>query len=509
MNTPHGGPSMAVFIGWVCVSILVGCAPTLLPLGIDIGKIPGKISSKNEPISAALVIPGKVKNATSTLDVRCGGTYTVPVGIELMEGMLHGLSQLVDSVHLVDARPAQSGEYDFVIEPALPELTIDGQNCYLRRGLWVVFPVKLFYNPADKFEAQTTLHVSVEDRTGKKIMDETFRSKQHIRNNDNTSADVVPIAGALQASFVDVIKQMNLGLIDTAEYRAYARKGRRLPDQTQPAETVVVSDVDDAPKVSLPTQKNRFAVLIGIEEYRQHLPKVEFASHDAQIMRKYLVETLGYPEENVVTLVNQNATKTDIEKYIERWLPNHVDKNSSVFVFFSGHGAPNTKSNEGYLVPYDGDPTFLEVTGYPLKRLYEQLGQLVSKENFVVLDSCFSGSGGRSVVAKGTRPIVIMTESPALLAGKTVVLSASAGTQVSNTYSPKGHGLLTYFFLKGLRGEADKNQDKIIDVQELFAYIKPLVEGTARREYNNEQTPQLIGEASILKRLNLTGQQMP
>ena len=506
MNATNVSPLVRLLVGWVCAGIVAGCAPTLLPLGTDIGKI----SAKKEPISAALVIPEKVKNATSTLDVTCGGTYTVPVGIELTEGMLHGLSQVFDSVSLVDAKPAQSGEYDFVIEPALPELTVDGQkNCYIRRGLWVLFPVKLFYNPVDKFEAQTTLRVSVEDRTGKIIMNEAFKSQRHNRANDNSSADVVPIAGALQSSFVDAIQRMTLGVAGTVEYRAYARKGRKSPDQSQPAEAVVVSDVDNAPKVSLPTQKNRFAVLIGIEQYRQQLPKVEFASHDAQIMREYLVKTLGYPEENVVTLVNQNATKTDIEKYIERWLPNHVDKNSSVFVFYSGHGAPNAKTNEGYLVPYDGDPTFLEVTGYPLKRLYEQLGQLVSKDNFVVLDSCFSGSGGRSVVAKGTRPIVIMTESPALLSGKTVVLSASAGNQVSNTYSPKGHGLLTYFFLKGLRGEADKNQDKIIDVEELFAYIKPSVEGTARREYNSEQTPQLIGEASVLRRLNLIGQPTP
>lgn len=503
-------PTVRLLVGWVCAGILAGCAPTKLPLGVDIGKISEKISAKNEPISAALVISEKVKNATSTLDVTCGGTYTVPVGIELTEGMLHGLSQVFDSVSLVDAKPSQSGKFDFVIEPALPELTVEGQkNCYIRGGLWIVFPVKLFYNPVDKFEAQTTLRVSVEDRTGKIIMNETFRSQRHTRDNDNSSADTVPIAGALQSSFVDAIQRVTLGVVGTTEYRTYARKGRISPDQSQPAEAVVVSDVDDAPKVSLPTQKNRFAVLIGIEQYRQQLPKVEFAAHDAQIMREYLVKALGYPEENVVTLVNQNATKTDIEKYIERWLPNHVDKNSSVFVFYSGHGAPNAKTNEGYLVTYDGDPTFLEVTGYPLKRLYEQLGQLVSKENFVVLDSCFSGSGGRSVVAKGTRPIVIMTESPALLSGKTVVLSASAGNQVSNTYSPKGHGLLTYFFLKGLRGEADKNQDKVIDVQELFAYLKPSVEGIARREYNSEQTPQLIGEASVLRRLNLVGQPMP
>lgn len=505
MNAMNGSPLMRLLIGWVCAGLVAGCAPRLLPLATDIGKI----SAKKEPVSAALVISEKVRNATSTLDVTCGGTYTVPVGIELTEAMLQGLSQVFDSVSLMNAKPAQSDGYDFVIEPASPELTVDGQNCYIRRGLWLVFPVKLFYNPGDRFEAQTALRVSVEDRTGKIIMNETFRSQRHIRDKNHGSADAVPISEALRSSFADAIQRMTFGMVGTAEYRAYARKGKQTPDLAHAAEAVVVSDVDDAPEVSQSTQKNRFAVLIGIEQYRQRLPKVEFASHDAKIMREYLVKTLGYPEENVVTLVNQNATKTDIEKYIERWLPNHVDKNSSVFVFYSGHGAPNTKTNEGYLVPYDGDPTFLEVTGYPLKRLYEQLGQLVSKENFVVLDSCFSGSGGRSVVAKGTRPIVITTESPALLSGKTVVLSASAGDQVSNTYSPKGHGLLTYFFLKGLRGEADENQNKVIDVQELFAYVKPSVEGIARREYNSDQTPQLIGEASVLRRLNLVGQPMP
>lgn len=219
-----------------------------------------------------------------------------------------------------------------------------------------MFPVKLFYNPIDKFEAQTTLRVSVEDRTGRIIMNETFRSQRHTRDNDNSSTDTVPIAGALQSSFVDAIQRVTLGVVGTTEYRTFARKGRKSPDQSQPAEASVVSDVDDAPKVSLPTQKNQFAVLIGIEQYRQQLPKVEFAAHDAQIMREYLVKTLGYPEENVVTLLNQNATKTDIEKYIEQWLPNHVDKNSSVFVFYSGHGAPNAKTNEGYLLPYGWRP---------------------------------------------------------------------------------------------------------------------------------------------------------
>ena len=118
------------------------------------------------------------------------------------------------------------------------------------------------------------------------------------------------------------------------------------------------------------------------------------------------------------------------------------------------------------MVPYDGDPLYIDKTGYSLTSLYEYLNQLPAKEVVVVLDSCFSGAGGRSVIVKGMRPIMLSVENPLLAQGKTIVLGASAGDQVSNTYHKKGHGLLTYFFLKGLQGEGDQNKDGVIDLTE-------------------------------------------
>jgi len=79
-------------------------------------------------------------------------------------------------------------------------------------------------------------------------------------------------------------------------------------------------------------------------------------------------------------------------------------------------------------------------------------------------------------------------------------LQASAGDQISSTYMQKGHGLLTYFFLKGLQGEGDQNKDGSIELTELFDYLKPQVERTARREFNNKQTPQLLGNSQVLNR---------
>ncbi|MBI5410379.1 MAG: caspase family protein [Nitrospirae bacterium] len=291
----------------------------------------------------------------------------------------------------------------------------------------------------------------------------------------------------------------------TPTLKKRAQKGGRGEEEAPPpmavppaADMIAPSDVDTLPAMRAKARANAYAVVVGIEQYQQKLPKADFAAHDAEIMGQYLTKTLGYAEENVVVLLNDRATKTGVEKYIEGWLPDRVEKDDSVFIYFSGHGAPNPKTGKTFLVPYDGDPAFVDQTGYPLDRLYDRLSTLPAKEVVVMLDSCFSGAGGRSVIAKGMRPMVLSVENPVLAKGKVVVLAASSGAQVSSTYDQKNHGLLTYFFLKGLRGEADRNQDGRIELAEVFEYLKPQVERTARREFHNEQTPQLLGSPDLL-----------
>jgi len=254
------------------------------------------------------------------------------------------------------------------------------------------------------------------------------------------------------------------------------------------------SDVDDLPSEKYKSHQKAYALVIGIEQYRQKLPSADFAAHDAKIMSEYLTKVLGYPEENVITLTNEQASIGDFIKYFEKWLPNHVEKDSTVFVYYSGHGTPNPNTMDAYIVPYDGDPTFIEQTGYSLTRMYNTLAKLPAKEIVVVLDSCFSGAGGRSVLAKGARPIVISVENPVLLSQKIVVIAASSGDQISSTYEEKGHGLFTYFILKGLKNEDVIKPDGSIMIGELFGYVKPQVERLARRIYNNEQSPQIIGQ---------------
>ncbi len=233
---------------------------------------------------------------------------------------------------------------------------------------------------------------------------------------------------------------------------------------------------------------NDLAVIIGIEGY-QSLPKSDYSYDDAKLVKDY-IKALGFKERNIELLTDERATKSAIEKIIKTWLPNKAKPNSRVFIYYSGHGSPDPKTGDAYIVPYDCDPNYLSDTGFPLKSLYDNLGKLQVAEVVVVLDSCFSGAGGRSVLAKGARPLVMMKEG-FVLPQNIAVLSATLGTQISTSSPEKGHGIFTYYFLKALK-------DGKKTIAEIYEYIKPLVEDEAKA-INVQQSPSINPEPEKLK----------
>ncbi len=225
--------------------------------------------------------------------------------------------------------------------------------------------------------------------------------------------------------------------------------------------------------------ENDLAVIIGIEGYSS-LPKSDYSFDDASLVRKY-VRALGIRERNIEFITDEKATLSGLTKSLEVWLKNKAKDNSRVIVYYSGHGAPDPVSGESYLVPYDGDPDYLSVTGYPLKKLYSTLGRLNAKEVMIIIDACFSGSGGRSVLARGARPLVMMKETTSLPYPHLAVLTAAQANQISTSSPERGHGVFTYYFLKAIK-DGRKN------LSEIYLYMKPLVEDEAKA-LNVNQSP--------------------
>jgi len=94
------------------------------------------------------------------------------------------------------------------------------------------------------------------------------------------------------------------------------------------------------------------------------------------------------------------------------------------------------------------------------------------------------------VLAKGARPLV-MTAASGPMPAHMAVLTASQGSQISTSAPDKGHGVLTYYFLKALK-------EGKTDLADIYTTIRPQVEDAARR-LNVQQSPSLAPGADTIK----------
>ncbi|MCK5506215.1 MAG: caspase family protein, partial [Thermodesulfovibrionia bacterium] len=230
-----------------------------------------------------------------------------------------------------------------------------------------------------------------------------------------------------------------------------------------------LAGIDDLPDTGQRPYPKDWGIIIGIEDYAS-LPSVDYARKDALIVREYFNKMLGVPEENIITLIDGDATKARIEGYLRKYLPENIGKDTTLYVYFAGHGIPDMERGDPYLVPYDGDTRFIAQTGYRLKTFYNDLDNLGTGKVYVFLDSCFSGVASRAaeMLTKGQRPALIHVEDVSIDSDKLVALSASTAGQTSNAHPEVQHGLFTYYLLRALRGEADENEDRWVSVKEAY-----------------------------------------
>ena len=216
-----------------------------------------------------------------------------------------------------------------------------------------------------------------------------------------------------------------------------------------------------------------------------------------------LTNLLGVSETNIIFRTNEFATgnriKADLSQLKRRVTPGQSD----VYVFYSGHGAPTIDGKQRYLLPHDGDPDALEDTGYPLMVFYDQLSKLDARSITMFLDACFSGTDKEdNPLRPGIRPVIKVIEGEAAYENLEI-FSSSTGTQISSSFDAKKHGLFTYHLLKGMRRDADSNNDGKITLTEMEAYVKAQVSNEAKRMGpDREQEPMLTGQKNrVLVRL--------
>jgi len=242
-----------------------------------------------------------------------------------------------------------------------------------------------------------------------------------------------------------------------------------------------------------------WGLIIGIQKYA-HLPSVNYAEKDALIMREYYRRILRIPEENIIMLIGSDATRARMQGYLEKYIPSNVGSDTTLYVYFAGHGAHGIETGDPYLIPYDGDTRFIEQTGYKLKKLYQDLKEMEIRQSYVFLDSCFSGTASRAaeMLTEGIRPALLNVKDVELLDDSIIALSASSKGQTSLAYPDVEHGLFTYYLLRALKGEADADDDQWISIKEVYDYVSRHVRRVARK-LGSEQDPSITPSTGTLK----------
>ncbi|MFQ5651676.1 MAG: caspase family protein [bacterium] len=316
-------------------------------------------------------------------------------------------------------------------------------------------------------------------------------------NNRYAGDALLPISILVSESWGKYGFTQSLGL----ELNKVFRDARMIEVTGQRHETVAIPDAASAGvdvDLDIPFNKSRnsdaVAVVIGISKYQNRdVPPVLFGKRDALVMKRYLINILGFDQKRIIEIYDHDASLASFKRIFEQQLPNWIRKGKSdVFVYYSGHGAPDPESEEAFFVPYDCDPSYARSTGYKVKEFYARLADLQARSVTAVVDACFSGSTDAGMLLKGISPLFIKVENPVALLENGVVFTSSTGQQVATWFHEKKHGLFTYFFLKGLRGEADGDSNAEITAAEMETFLLNHVPDTARYLNNREQTPQVM-----------------
>ena len=249
-------------------------------------------------------------------------------------------------------------------------------------------------------------------------------------------------------------------------------------------ETPKESDIDTEIPLTNIKQTNTYALIIGNEDYTIHQKNlstednVTYAIKDAELFRKYCINTLGIPVENISLLRNEISTKMKQEIRNFSNIPLYKqDEEVKLLFYYVGHGAPDfTNNNESYILPIDVSEANI-YDGIQLSQLYKDLTENSPIRVTAFIDACFSKG---LIASRGVR----VQPKPNTLFGNIIVFNAVSGSQKALPYDDKQHGLFTYYLLKKIK---DSKGD--INYGELSDYIKENVSLQANKLHYMEQNP--------------------
>jgi len=256
--------------------------------------------------------------------------------------------------------------------------------------------------------------------------------------------------------------------------------------QSNPATFKIMADIKSFKKPSL------YAVVIGINEYKNPKLTLKYAVADANLFADTLNEVAGRVFDNVVVkrLVSpSDTTKEAIKKIMTEMKQLNPD---DLFVFYvAAHGTIDEgeyfllTSNVGSVSTYK-----LKEDALTQSELKELIANIPSTKKMIIIDTCNAGKLGEALqsamLTRGMSEDVAM-KILSRAVGSTIIAASTSLQEAIEGYN--NHGLFTYILSEGLNGKADTDRDGFIKTIELANYVDSEVPAIAEKVFNHPQYP--------------------
>ncbi len=222
--------------------------------------------------------------------------------------------------------------------------------------------------------------------------------------------------------------------------------------------------------------------LVGVNHYQDpHLPSLQYPALDCQGLGEALREaTQAFPNQEIQVHHDFAASPrlAEVRQSLQQIVSSAASADT-VIVYFSGHGVLDERSQQAFLCLADTQKDQLTETGLAVAEMLQMLGNCAAKQQVVWLDACHSGGmtlrGARGQkeaepLANPTAQLMdVLRQRAAQSQGFYALLSCDQQQQ-SWEFPELGHGVFTYFLMRGLRGAA-ADSDGIIEADRLYKYV--------------------------------------
>lgn len=345
-------------------------------------------------------------------------------------------------------------------------------------------PIKIKIGNTGRVESITSLPFVFEVSKDQLPMNLQFISDTYIYHDINVPQKPIDTTG-------------HIYLVKVNETAMSLRNNNGTVSRQQFQETVVASTNNSKPLYSFDPSKGvnaapetgvindkTFALIISNEDYEMAV-NVENAMNDGLAFKEYCEKTLGIPTDNVRHLQNLSYGKmkkafSDILELTEL-----MRGEGNLIIYYAGHGIPDNKTKDAFLMPVDADGTDTDLC-LSLSKLYDMIDSKNMNRCVVFIDACFSGAqrGGDMIVAARSVKLKPKEVKPA---GKTIVFSATSEDEAAFSHKEEKHGLFTYYLLSKLQSTKGK-----VSLGELADYLTEKVALESRRKNNSPQTPKVV-----------------